>query len=215
MSIWQPNALAHECVFPDHGTMYKRVYESVDYKVQEPLLGSSFTFRTKINKGTPSGISLAADVTHGIDAYLVREINRRCNFDKATVISTLELINRYKGDDLKVTDRTKILSMVEMDIINESNIDKYTDNQLAQLKEILELSLANGSFQLVTIHDEFKCHANYVNSMRKHYNRLLWEFYHSNLLADLIFQISGKKLTVNKFDQDIADQILDANYPIN
>jgi len=68
---------------------------------------------------------------------------------------------------------------------------------------------------LINTLDEFKCHANYVNSMRKHYNRLLWEFYHSNLLADLIYQISGLTLTVNDFDQDVADQILDADYPIN
>lgn len=152
VSIWQPGALAHECVFPDHGTMYKRVYETIDYKVQEPLLGSSFTFRTKINQGTLKGVSLAADITHGIDGYLLRELNRRCNFDKALVSKVLDLIIRTKGEDLKVTDRTKLISMVEIEILNEDTIGDYTDNQLAQLKEILELSLANGSFELVNIH---------------------------------------------------------------
>lgn len=213
ISIWQPNALAHEWDMPDGGVVYKRVFNTTDYKVQEPLLGSSFTFRTKVNEGSVKGVSLAADVTHSIDAFLLRELNRRCNFNKGTLEYALELINTL--GDIYVTDRSKMVSLVEVDNLSLNTLENYTLNQLAILKEMIEISLANGSFELVCIHDEFKCHPNFVNSMRKHYNRILWEMYHSNLLADIVYQISGERLEVNEFDQDIADQILDADYPIN
>ena len=153
------------------------------------------------------------DVTHSIDAYLLRELNRRCNFDRETLRNALELINAM--GDVHVTDRSKIVSLVEVEYLNVDTIQNYSLNQLALLKEIITLSLNAGSFEVVNVHDEFKCHPNYVNQLRKHYNKLLQEFYYSNLLADIIKQISGLTLQVNEVNESVADKILDADYPIN
>ena len=117
--------------------------------------------------------------------------------------------------DIHVTDRSKIVSLVEVDYLNVDTIQNYSLNQLALLKEIITLSLNAGSFEVVNVHDEFKVHPNYVNQLRKHYNKLLQEFYYSNLLADIIKQISGLTLQVNEVNESVADKILDADYPIN
>jgi hypothetical protein len=218
ISIFQVNALAHEWTMPDHGAVYKRVWTKKEYKVQEPLLGSSFTFHTSINEGKERGVSLAADVTHSIDAYLVREINRRCNFDLNQlnrVLDLLKLVEVVKGSPLVVTDRSKMISLVEVDLITLENVDDYSYNELAQLKQIIEEALRFGSFEVVTIHDEFKCHANHMNKLRKHYNRILWEMYHSDLMADIIEQISGKKLTTLNVEPHVAAQILENDYAVN
>lgn len=213
LSLADPSRLDYTYTMPDHGVVHKRVWVKKDYRIQESLLGSSFTFRTKINEGKEGDKALAADVTHSIDSYVVREINRRCNFDKETLRKALELINTL--GDIEVTDRSKMISLVEVERLSIDTLENYTLNQLAQLKEIIQISLNYGSFECVFIHDEFKCHANYMNILRKHYNIILWEMYHSNLLADIIKQISGLDLQVQPFNQQIADEILDANYPIN
>lgn len=218
INIFQPKVLAHQWTMPDHGVVYKRVWSDKEYKVQEPLLGSSFTFHTKINEGRDRGVSLAADVTHSIDAYLLRELNRRCNFNLNRlnkVLDMLHMVEVAQGKPLVVTDRSKMMSLVEVDLVNEDNLDDYSFNQLAQLKEQIETSLKFGSFEIVCIHDEFKCHANHMNKLRKHYNIILWEMYHSNLMSDIIEEISGNKLTTLPFDINVANAILESNYAIN
>ena len=218
INIFQPMALAHEWNMPDHGVVYKRVWTKKEYKIQEPLLGSSFTFHTSINEGKERGVSLAADVTHSVDAYLLRELNRRCNFDLNQLNSVLELLTMVEiaqGSPLVVEDRSTMLSLVEVDLINSGNVDDYSFNQLAQLKEIIEEALRFGTFEVVTIHDEFKCHANHMNKLRKHYNRILWEMYHSDLMANIVEQISGLKLQTLPFDSNVADAILESDYAIN
>ena len=214
INIFQSGALAHMWEMPDHGVVYKRVWTDKEYKVQEPLLGSSFTFHTKVNEGQERGVSLAADVTHSVDAYLLRELNRRCNFNANQLIQCRDLILALRGD-VKVTDRTKLSSMVEVSLVSIDNIMEYSDNELALLLEQIENSLRMGSFEVVTVHDEFKCHANHMNKLRKHYNIILWEMYHSDLFIDIVKQICGHELYVLPFDQNVANAILDADYPIN
>ena len=63
--------------------------------------------------------------------------------------------------------------------------------------------------------DEFKCHPNHVNKMRKHYNQILFELYHSNLMSQIVKEISGKDVYLLPPNPDGALQILEGNYGIN
>ena len=54
-----------------------------------------------------------------------------------------------------------------------------------------------------------------MNKLRKHYNRILWEMYHSDLMANIVEQISGLKLQTLPFDSNVADAILESDYAIN
>ncbi len=214
ISIFQAGALAHTWELPDRGIVHKRVWKDVQYKIQEPLLGSSFTFNTSINEGAEKGVSLAADVTHSVDGYMVREINRRCNFEPELLNHVKDLIEVTRPN-CKVTDMSKMVSLVEVKYLNESNIEEYSDNELAILLNQINTSLNMGSFEVVTIHDEFKSHANHMNKLRKHYNIILWEMYQSNLLSDIVEQICGQPLYLNPIDPNVANAILEGNYGIN
>jgi hypothetical protein len=217
INLWQANTLAHKWNMPDRGVVFKRVWKAVDYKVQEPLLGSSFTFRTNVNMGKKKGVSLAADVIHSLDAYLLRELNRRCNFDVIQLNQALDIINLVEAanGELVVTDRENIVSLVEVEYLTLENVSDYTFNQLAQLKEIIIQSLNFGSFELVCIHDEFKCHANHMNKLRKHYNIILCELYYSNIMSDIVEEIGGQKVFLLPPDDATAHQILNSNYSVN
>ena len=150
VGMWNPKAEAHTWVMPDHGVVYKRVWDTEDYRIQEPLLGSSFTFRTSVNRPLEKGVSLAADVTHSIDGFLLRELNRRCNFNREALRNALALIDTL--GDIHITDRSKIVSLVEVEYLNEDTLLTYSLNQLAILKEIITMSLNAGSFEVVNVH---------------------------------------------------------------
>ena len=90
------------------------------------------------------------DVTHSIDAFLLRELNRRCNFNREALRNALALINTV--GDIHITDRSKIVSLVEVEFLNEDTLLTYSLNQLAILKEIITMSLNAGSFEVVNVH---------------------------------------------------------------
>ena len=63
--------------------------------------------------------------------------------------------------------------------------------------------------------DSYKCHANNVNQMRKHFNRILWDMYNSTWLSDMYHQLTGKILPVYPHSEAVADLILENEYPLN
>lgn len=60
----------------------------------------------------------------------------------------------------------------------------------------------------------FRCHPNYGNDLRRQYNQILHDMAKSDLLADLVSQLLGHRVSYTKFD-DFADEILDADYTLS
>jgi len=211
---WQPNALSHDWVMPDRHHVHKRVWQTKDTKITVPMLNNrSFTFRHTVNQGTEAGLGLAAHVTHSIDGFVVREMHARCNYSKKFLESRRKLlIDNTTG---AITDRCEYASIGLLDVVTDEELVGFNNNFKLQLLDGIEYVLAQRSFELCTIHDEFKCLANNVHCMRKHYNRILWELYHSNLLFNIVEQITGKKYAMPAFEQTVADSILENNYAIN
>ena len=215
VSAWQPFATDHSWVMPNNCEIYKRVWVTKDTVIQVPNLNKrSFTFRHKVNQGTETGRSLIADITHGIDGFVVQEMSARCNYNVEALEYKQALISEYITDT-SVTERTQVCSLDVLPEINAENIHKYPRNYLAQMLELINRSLEYPAFAILSIHDEFKCHPNNVQRMREAYNRILWDFYHSDLLFDIFEQITGQRHTNWPFDPEVAESILTANYALN
>jgi hypothetical protein len=86
---------------------------------------------------------------------------------------------------------------------------------LAALAKILEGMLAYEPFPLVTVHDEFKAHANNLNHVRSQYREILAEIAESNVLDDILSQIHGCPGTFNKLSFNLPDQIRQSNYALS
>lgn len=153
-ACWNPIGLSHEWTLPDGHKAIVNVMVPEDKKIEIDELGhKSFTHRAYINAPDVNGLSLAANVTHSIDAYIVRELVRRT----------------YKK-----------------------------------------------GFEMATIHDSFWCSPNHMNDIRVLYNRILKEIAESNLLQDILNEITGNSNGVYvKFTNDLGTFIENADYALS
>jgi len=62
--------------------------------------------------------------------------------------------------------------------------------------------------------DEFKAHANNVNWVRYHYKEILAELAESEILDDLISQITGNGYRFVKLSSDLGDKIRESEYAL-
>jgi hypothetical protein len=215
IKAWEPFALSHDWVLPNGSNVHKRVWQTVDTKITVPNLDKrSYTFRHKINKGQEKGVSLAADVTHSIDGLIVSEMQARCNYEVEHLEYKKDLIEFYI-EDTHIYARDRFPSLGKLDYLDADNISEFTENDLAQMLELINLSLAYKSFPVVTIHDAYKCHANNIERLREAHRRIMWDLYNSDLMFDIIEQITGVRHKNAPFDQSVADAILEADYNIN
>jgi DNA-directed RNA polymerase len=77
---WQPNVLKHEWHLPDGHTASVKVMSPIDKKIEiDEMDHATFTHRAYINEAQESGLSLAANIIHSIDGYVVREMYRMAN----------------------------------------------------------------------------------------------------------------------------------------
>ena len=83
-------------------------------------------------------------------------------------------------------------------------------------KKIMQMigNMPKKPFEILTIHDCFRCLPNYGNDLRMQYNRVLSELAGSNLLANIVSQLVGKPITVRKYG-DLSNAILESNYALS
>lgn len=67
-------------------------------------------------------------------------------------------------------------------------------------------------FQLAHIHDSFWCHPNHMNTVRQLYVDILVEIAQSNLLADIMSELSGELVVLGFADPDLYLEIRDSEY---
>ena len=116
LASWQPMALSHEWKLPDGFDAKVKVMQVVETRVEvDELNHSTFTYQYKENVGSKKGLSNAANVIHSIDAYVLRCIHRRCNYDLDVVqfaeeLIEAELVKRNLGIDAPGNRENKELS---------------------------------------------------------------------------------------------------------
>ena len=153
-SCWQPNALAHEWTLPDGHTASVKVMVNVakDIEVDE-LDHARFKQQMWLNMPNEFGISLAANIVHSIDGYVVREMVRRAR---------------------------------------------------------------NQMFEILCVHDSFWASPNHMNKVRQNYIDILAEIAESDLLQDILRQITGDdELIHTKLSYDLADKIRQSEYMLS
>lgn len=170
-----------------------------------------------------------------IDAYVLRSLIRRCSYDPSVVqralqYCTTEIMERdlaglAQDTDLsrapeaiqKYVERFQATNIVDAVILPHLNVETVrflSDDHLRRLNLMMESMLKHKPFHVVAIHDDFRCHPNYMNYLRAHYRDVFIELANSEVLSDILSQIHGVAGTYRKLSTDLSEKIATANYAI-
>jgi hypothetical protein len=223
LNIWDPTKYSNDWIMPDNFNVKVKVMSNVTEMVN--FINEPFEVSYSVNRPMDNGRSLGANMVHSIDGMLVREMDRRCNYNVASINKIKYLINSNKP--IVITnnrEKDKLLTILHdhyrdsgflsariLDYIDEFNID------LVNHKAILRLinSLPKKPFQVISVHDCFRCLPNYGNDLRRQYNQLLSEVAKSELLSFLISQMLHRIVPVSKLDPSLWKDILNTNYALS
>lgn len=224
-TLWQPFAEDHSWTLPDGGDVVIKVMDKVTTAVQ--FLGMPIDIEHYVNAGTEKGISLVANVTHSVDALVVREMGRRCSYDKDAVarLQTQSWLEGGTRDDrlcdqklLRILNRTRksgFMSLVLVEYLDDQNYGHLSADEHLELQCLLSSMRQHNPFHLVCVHDCFKCHPNYMNWVRWHYLEIFSQIARSSMMSDIASQITGSNITVAKLSDDLHEEILKAEYPLS
>ena len=234
---WQPFALAHECVSPDGFHAKNKVMQKVEgvrIEVDE-LDHATFTYEYYINEGSESGLSNVANMIQQGDAYVLRCLVRRCNYDPELIqwashhIDAI-LLERHTGfsiqpsddwlndDFLRLRNRYEASQMPDIRILNyaqEWELRAMTTAHLKGLAGIINRMLEHKPFPVIPIHDDYKSHANNMNHLRQHYIDIFAEMADSTMLDDILSQLHGTPGIFPKKSTNLAAKIRGCNYALS
>lgn len=230
LNSWQPYALQHSWVLPDNHHVHVKVMQTVKKRIEvDELNGSTFTYQYQDNVGSKKGLSNVANVIHSIDAYVMRSLIRRCNYDRKALNRAMRLVTeeltkrRYHLDrSLPPTgsvaaERYAATGIVDLSVIHEftkENLVSLPTEYLNKFIQLVNEVLNYPPFPIVCVHDEFKCHANHMNQLRKHYRDIMAELADSTILDDIFSTILGQQITYTKLSGNLAQVIRQSNYAL-
>lgn len=219
-TLWNNKTLVHEWIMPDGFHVYIPVKEKVEKSFT--FLNQEHKIIVEENKYSDNYRSLTANVVHSTDSFIVREMLRRCLYNEEQILNILTLSpkehdGRERTKDVKLNNllmlqqETKFYSLEILEYIDEYNINLI---DLDQLRSIIE-TLPSEPFELLTIHDAFKCLPNYGNDVRQQYNNIMAEISTSNILQYIARTLTGNnKIVVDKIE-DISNDIRNSEYALS
>ena len=239
-SAWQPFALKHSWILPDNFHVVIPVMQKVEgARVEVDELGhSTFSYDYYVNEGTKKDLKLVANVTHGFDAYLVRSMERRCNYNPFMVRRSLaaliyEQAERDNGDAVEQHKDGEPENLAEVlvvrwfasrvpdarlfDVLTSQTIKLMDDLHIEQMIRMANEMLKHKPFEIVTVHDEFKCHPNNCNQMCFHYASILADLARGRALEDVLEQITGHTPHYDRAmdGNELAELIMESRYAIS
>lgn len=226
IELWPSNKDVYSWVLPDNFHAIVKVLDKekeVIHWLNEPK-----EIIRDVQKPKKKGRSLSANCVHSYDAYIVREICRRCMYNPEKVSYINSLLYDYMGNLGSYKKRYVQNTMVEtlwnyykeVGILSARIIDYISDNTIGYIDEPMRIqelinSCSRMPFQVLSIHDCYRVHPNYGNDIRKLYIRLLWELSKSNILEYNLRQITGNNKLQIVFQDNISNEILNSEYALS
>lgn len=231
---WQPYAPVHAWTLPDGFDARVKVMQKEETRIEvDELDHASFTYEYYVNQGSKKGLANVANVVHSIDAFILREMVRRCNH-KGLNLSGIadwlaaEIMEREfngvtpttqqieEANDLtQHWERSGMRSAVILPYLTSVSVTGLPTKMLHELKLMVETMLQYKAFEIVTIHDSFAAHANNVNWVRHWYKEILAELAESEILSDIMGQLHGCTGQYQKLSTNLADYIRESNYSLS
>lgn len=239
LDAWDEDALEHKWELPDGYEIHQVITQDTfardimtgEYiypakRVEITLNGkqrgidcrwSKIGTRSQKESGTRS---IGANLIHSLDAFLMRELVRRCKQDFVIKPEEFKEVIEYSFD-IKVKDPKaediyhmwEETNIVSLNILNHLNYGDYLPRPYWEAIQQVIDDLPKEGFDIRPIHDEFACLPRYANDMRRQFNHLIAELYLSTILQ--YFSKQFDKLEIKPIDEakpEMVKQILEADY---
>jgi hypothetical protein len=220
---------------PDGFDARVKVMTKKEVRIEIDELGhATMSYEYYENEGTKKGISLAANVVHSIDAYIMRSMHRRCNYnhevmEQASLLIEAEMLRRILGgEEVEILDvegkvsyyidqyeRSGMADVVIAPWLDSLNVVGLSKEHLEKLAEVINSMLEYQPFELVGIHDAFLTHANNCNYLRQQYINILAELADSNIMSDIMSQLLGEPVVYQKLSNNLSVLIKESNYGLS
>ena len=201
ISCWDPEKRVNEWVLPDGFTAVVKVVAYNETEVN--FLGSPYKIKFHTNDPVPTSKSLGANIVHSVDGMVVREMVRRCNYDKKHLqVIHKNLVNALHAKVLSSEKDYNALIQIELwrssgfmswrlfDELSCNTMGFLTVQEKEYLIEVLE-GIKHNPFELVAIHDCFRFPADQGNVVRKVYRHIFAEMAESSLLGHIMRMLSN------------------------
>lgn len=234
LDTWQPYALVHAWKLPDGYDARVKVMSKEETRIEvDELDHASFTYEYYVNQGSKKGLSNVANVVHSIDAFILREMVRRCNHKGLNVKQLHDWVHAVLceralnntpvkeavSDEVKYfieqNERSQQPTAAILPWLNLREIEALPQGLLADLKRILTQMTTYTAFPVVTIHDSFSSHANNCNTVRHWYKEILAELADSEILSDIMSQLHQSPGKYEKLSPDLSKYIRQSNYALS
>lgn len=218
---WNPEVDRNTWALPDGYMAMVPITETVDKKVHIAQLRYTPVVRIQVIAPQERGLSLIANVIHSVDAYVLRSLVRRCNYSIRDVkegIKALTTLN-HSHKESEYLDAWQRTGIVDMTMINgtTSEIAGYPIEMRQQLIRMLEMCLEHKPFEIITVHDDFKCSPVNANQMRRVYADILGDLVDSTLVDDLLNQVYQDDKVMQKLGdvKELAKIVRQSNYGLS
>lgn len=230
--LWDEEALEYQWVMPDGHTVVIKSKKLMKKKIEMDTTDPhhTFTYQYKSNemleKGAKGSLCLPANIVHSIDGYMVRELTARCDYNITQLASVKKTIKDRLKKNFKASEEAMmpymeslwkkqgILSIEGIEHIDTWTVKQFSVDYCHALLDLIRVIEVKPTFKVVSIHDEFKSHPNYMNYVRQTYIDLLAELADSDILDVILSEISDKKVHVEKISDDLSELIKEAEYPL-
>lgn len=233
LEVWNDKVDSYHWILPDN--FHANV--KVTGKVKEIVnwLNEPIEITKEVQRPQKEGRSIGANLVHSIDGYIVREIARRSMYEPKKLSKVWSIVLHYynrkneaetlfdeSNEDTQMLitlwnlyEQTGMLSARIIDYIYPTSVYYILKNNgYAAITNLLR-TFSTEPFEVIFIHDCFRCLPNHGNQIRRLYIQLLYEISKSNLLEYCLRQITNNpNLTLNKLD-DISNEILKSEYALS
>ena len=222
---WNDEALAYSWSLPDgfevNMECTKPISDIPDYcdtRIELEIDGKRhhikpfWSINTPLQKGELGTKGIGANLIHSIDAYIMRELVRRCHGQFRTDLGLIKIGELKCSANAKaIYDMWVQTKMVSLNILNElKKGDSIPQEYYDAIKDVM-LTLPEHSFYIKPIHDEFCCRVEFRDEMVQVYNCLLVELYNSSYA-----EYAAKELELNlecgKANPKVTQELFNNDY---
>lgn len=190
---WNPTATHHHWRLPDGFDAYLPTEVKERHEIIHPEIGVPTVMIKTVIGTSEREVSNAANLVHSYDAYVLRSLDERVNYDAVAFLNAQRVLSAHNASPVRPTNAAN-MKMVELFEYSQmpdtrflKTLDRYNVGNMSQLHidkllTVVNRSLSTRPYPLYTIHDDFRTLPSGVGRMAVEYKNILAELNESNAL---------------------------------